>query len=457
MTALQHESRANAERVADWIESLPYVTDILRLPDLHMKDGMEAPSSLVVATDNVIVPHLVSESINDGMGVIATDLHVEDLGAAGATDFLRWMNQAGALTKSKPSRYSWSRGLLEAACRQGAAPLLEHYRLDPSFLDAIEDGGRSVPGDLTHDQFTAAVPRYLRRTRLTRSEIGLNFGGNHFLEVQAVDEIADSVTAASWSLRHGQVVVMYHLGPGPLGSILSNLYAFRAKPQLHRKLGYAFFRNLLHLSRGRDHHRTFSAFNKWLTLDPASQQGMAYANALKVINNYGFAYRTATMAAIVDALQEVTGADRDSNRLIVDMSHNMLQPETINGRERWVSRHNCCRPVPGFPGIVAGSHQVPSCLTIGPEGTGSKLSGYDHGVGFLIDQVQTGGGIPADPRGLQIRRLSMTRGTDQLHEERVMPLLERQPLDDAMSTLSESGMARPVAYLRPLATLKHKT
>ncbi len=457
MTALQHESLATAEQVADWIEGLPYVARTLRLPDLHMKDGMEAPSSLVVATDNVIVPHLVSESINDGMGVISTQLHVDDLGPTGATDILRWMNEAGALTKAKPSRYSWSRGLLEAACRQGAAPLLDHYRLDPSFVKAIEGGGRSLDRDLTYEELTSAVPSYLRRTKLTRSEIGLNFAGNHFLEVQAVDDIVDAGTAESWGLRPGQVVVMYHLGPGPLGSILSNLYAFRAKPQLHRKVGYAFFRSVLHVSRGRDHHRTFSSFNKWLTLEPESDQGMAYALALNVINNYGYAYRTASMAAIVDAVQEVAGADRDSNRLIVDMSHNMLQPETIDGREYWVSRHNCCRPVPGFPGIVAGSHQVPSCLTIGPEGTDTTLSGYDHGVGFLIERAQANGGISADSRGHQIRRLSMTRGTQQIHEERVLPLLERTPLDDAMATLSTDGMARPVAYLRPLATLKHKT
>jgi tRNA-splicing ligase RtcB len=457
MTTLHHESLATAEQVADWIESLPYVTETLRLPDLHMKDGMEAPSSLVVATDNVIVPHLVSESINDGMGLIATDIDVEDLGPDGATAILRRINEEGALTKAKPSRYSWSTALLEAACREGAAPLLDHYRLDQSFVDSIEGGGRSLPRPLTFDEFVAAVPRYLRRTKLTRSEIGLNFAGNHFLEVQTVDEIVDPAVASEWGVRPGQVVVMYHLGPGPLGSILSNLYAFRAKPQLHRKVGYAFFRNVLHMSRGRDHHRTFSAFDKWLTLDPDSEQGAAYASALNVINNYGFAYRTASMAAIIDAVHEITGAARESNRLIVDMSHNMLQPEVINGKEAWVSRHNCCRPAPGMPGIVAGSHQVPSCLTTGPNGTDSKLSGYDHGVGFLIEQAHANGGIAADPRNLEIRRLSMTRGTTRLHEERVMPLLERSPLDDAMEKLTADGMASPVAYLRPLATLKHKT
>lgn len=456
MTALRHPSLAEAERRAEWIEGLPYVTDVLRLPDLHMKDGMEAPSSLVVATDNVIVPHLVSESINDGMGLVATDLVSDDLAADDATTILRRMNAAGALTKAKPSRYSWTPEVLEAACREGAAPLLEHYRLDIAFIEHIEDGGRSLPGPLTYGEFTSAVPRYLRGTKLTRSEIGLNFAGNHFLEIQTVDEIADAKACERWGLRPGQIVVMYHLGPGPLGSILSNLYAYRAKPQLHRKLGYAFFRNVLHMGKGRDQHRTFSALNKWLTLDPDSVEGVAYANTLNVIKNYGFAYRMATIAAIFDAVHEVTGAERDSNRLVVDMSHNMLQPEMIDEKTRWVSRHNCCRPRPGMPGIVAGNHQVPSCITIGPPGCDAKLSGYDHGVGFLIDQAQLDDELGADPRGLEVRRLSMTRGTSRLLEEKVLPLLNRSPLDSALQRLSDAEMTRPVAFLRPLATLKHK-
>ncbi len=451
------EASATAASVAERIERLPYVTGTIRLPDLHMKDGMEAPSSFVVATKDVIVPHLVSESINDGMGLIATDLSVDDLTIDQITAILRRINGEGALTKAKPGRYSWSPELLEAACREGAEPLLANYDMSLSFLDRIEDRGRALPRSLTRDEFLSAVPRYLRHTRLTRSEIGLNFGGNHFLEVQVVDEIVDENVASRWNLAVGQVVIMYHLGPGPLGSILSNLYAFRSKPQLHRKVGYAFFRNLLHLRNGRDHHRTFAAFNQWLTLDSESEQGMAYANVLNVIKNYGFAYRTATMRAIVDAVHEVTGSPPDSNELIVDMSHNMLQPEEISNQKFWVSRHNCCRPRPGMPGIVAGSHQVSSCVTIGPPGCDSVLAGYDHGVGFLIEEAQQKGLLDDDPRGHEVRRLSMTRGTQQLHEQEVLPLLARTPLDSAMRTLSAEGMARPVVLLRPLATLKHRT
>lgn len=457
MTSTLLDPLAKAETVAERIESLPYVVEALRLPDFHIKDGMEAPSSFVVASKDVIVPHLVSESINDGMGLIGTDVDAEDLSPGQVTDILRWVNEAGALTKAKPSRYSWSPDLLEDACRWGAEPLLAHYGLSSSFLERIEDRGRALPRGLTHEEFVGAVPRYLRRTGLTRSEIGLNFGGNHFLEVQVVDETVDDAAAAEWGLWQGQVVIMYHLGPGPLGSILSNLYAFRAKPRLHRKLGYAFFRSILHMNRGNRHRRTFTSLDRWLTLDSSSDEGLAYSNVLNVIKNYGFAYRTATIRAIVDAVQHVTGAPPESNELVVDLSHNMLQREEFSNESFWVSRHNCCRPIPGMPGIVAGNHQVSSCLTIGPPGCDEKLSGYDHGVGFLIDRENQQGMLQPDPRGHQVRRLWMTRGRPELHREDVLPLLDHTTLDAAMQVLSVNAMAKPVAMLRPLATLKHRT
>ena len=446
----------DASRIADWIESLPYVAGTIRLPDFHMKDGMEAPSSFVVATRDYIVPHLVSESINDGMGLIATGLTLDDVSPDQLRQILFRINEAGAQTKFSSSVYSWTPELLEAACREGAEAMIRHYGLPETFLDHFEDSGRSVDATLDRGDFLRAVPHYLRHTRLTRSEIGLNFGGNHFLEIQVVDEIVDSDTARRWAVEPGQIMVMYHLGPGPLGSILSNLYAFRAKPQLYRKIGYAFFRNLIHMRKGREYHRTFAAFRKWLAIEADSEQGAAYENVLNVIKNYGFAYRTGTIKAILDAVHAVVGTGSGGGDLIIDLSHNILQPEMIGGERLWVSRHNCCRPVPGGPGIVAGNHQVTSCLTVGPPGCDKNIAGYDHGVGHLLDAAQGRGDFGRDPREHEIERLYMTRGTSQLHETQTLPLLDRRVVDRTMTVLENQGSAQAVAMLRPLMTLKHK-
>lgn len=450
------DTSAAAEAIADRIASLPYVDAVLRLPDLHMKDGMEAPSSFVTASRGVIVPHLVSESINDGMGLLRTNVQADDLSSYQLAALIRFVNEAGATSKLATTPYSWTPGLLEAACRGGAAPLLDHYGLDARFLDAIEDGGRSTAEPLSLAEFEAVVPGPLRRTRITRGEIGLNFGGNHFLELQAVDRIIDDTESDRLGISPGELMIMYHLGPGPLGSILSNLHAYRAKPQLHRKAGYAVFRQLLHAMRGSDFRRTFATLSDWLEVDAESPQGRTLAATLGVIKNYGFAYRTATMKAIVDALDTVLGVGADDVDLIVDMSHNILQSETIGDETFWVSRHNCCRPRPGMAGIVAGNHQVPSCITVGPSACDTHLSGYDHGVGYLIDRARGGGELRTDPDGRTVTRYTMVRGTPKVHRVDTFPLLDATVTETAMGTLSSAGMADPVAYVRPLATLKHK-
>src|SRR5689334_544238 len=52
------------------MEALPFVDQILALPDVHQKAQMEIPSSIAVTTRDVIVPEFTSAAVNDGMGVV---------------------------------------------------------------------------------------------------------------------------------------------------------------------------------------------------------------------------------------------------------------------------------------------------------------------------------------------------------------------------------------------------
>lgn len=445
-----------AERAAARIAELPYVLETLKLPDFHLKSGMEAPASFVVACRDVIVPHLVSESINDGMGLVRTNLHIDDVGPDRLVDVLRAVNRAGAPTKLRPGPYSWTPELVEAACRGGAAPLLAHYGLDPCAIDAVEDGGCAAGGPLTGEQYRRIVPRFLRHSRVARNETGLNFGGNHFLELQVVDRIVDGAQARRLGIHSGQILVMYHLGPGPLGSILSNLHAYRLKPPWHRKVGYGVARSLLHAGKGRDRYRTFANFRSWNPVPTGSDVGRTLAMTLAVIKNYGFAYRMATVRAITDAVAEATGQDPTATGLVTDTSHNILQPESFGSEQVWVSRANCCRPAEGRPGIVAGSNQVGSCLTIGAPGCEDLLAGFDHGIGYLLERARAEGTLGEDPRGARTVRLRMIRGTDVIDRFEHLPVLRTRLMDDTVETLSGAGFVEAVAHLRPVANLKHK-
>ncbi len=446
----------DAKALADKISALPYITQAVLLPDLHIKDGMEAPSSFVTATEGVIAPHLASAALNDGMGLVVTDIDADDVTAEQLDAILVAMNRPAAPTKVSSTKYSWSPEQLDAAMRQGAGPQAKDYGLDDGVLDAVEDRGQATDEPLSEEDIVACMPKFLRRHKFSRSEIGLNFGGNHFLEVQAVDRVVDAETAERFGLAPGKLVVMYHLGPGPLGGNLLNLYAYRRKPPFHRKAGYAFFRWLFQASRGKAFRRLFGGFSDWLVVEEDSGPGRMLATAFHVVKNYGFAYRMGTVRAILDALAEVLNCGQDRAKLLVDISHNILQPERIDGKRLWVSRHNACRPIEGFPGIVAGSNQVPSCITIGPAGCEERLGGYDHGVGILLEKAIAAGEVAPDPRGLTTERVKMIRGTEQVHSRDPQPLLDATVIERAMTALTDANFARPVAYVRPLKTLKHK-
>jgi RNA-splicing ligase RtcB len=188
----------------------------------------------------------------------------------------------------------------------------------------------------------------------------------------------------------------------------------------------------------------------------ASGPGRELAQVLAIVKNYGFAYRMGTVKAITEAAREALGADAAAVRLIVDASHNMLQPETVEGERLWVSRANCCRPADGRPGIVAGDHQVPSCLIVGPPGCEDRLSGYDHGIGHLLAQARSADELTADGRGLGVERLRMVRGTTEVDRQQRVPLPQTPLLEETMERLAGAGFAEPVAYLRPIANLKHR-
>src|SRR5262249_38000912 len=87
---------------------LPFVAHVLALPDLHQKGNAEVPSSLAVVTRDAIVPEFTSVAINDGMGVVLTDLEARDATPERIAAFFRAVNASAAPHPLAANRYSLS-------------------------------------------------------------------------------------------------------------------------------------------------------------------------------------------------------------------------------------------------------------------------------------------------------------------------------------------------------------
>jgi len=436
----------------------PFVEHVLALPDLHHKPNAEVPSSLAVVTRGAIVPELTSVAINDGMGVVVTDLHAGDVPPAVLARFFRGVNEHAAPHLLAPNRYSLSAADLARAARDGGAAAVARYGLDARVLDAMESAGRvALPGpagSLAH-----VVPALLRHTPAGRCEVGLNFGGNHFLEAQVVEAIHDGATAARWGLRTGQVVITYHLGPGPFSGTLLHFYT-RRKALKGARVPWFFLAKLgFHFGprrHGSDLRRTWSVHfrrNGLTPLAPGSAAGLHLQQALAVATNVGFAYRLATVAAIRDALRETFGPPA-SARLLCDIPHNSLVEEAGADGPVWVARHNACRWQADRPAFIAGAHDVPSYLAIGHAGAPPELHSYDHGAGQLIE---------ADRRARQLAttrdatlRMTLARGPrGAVRALELVPVRSAQPIERLLDTYEQRGALARVARLRPLGTLKN--
>jgi len=445
--------RATLDRLA----ALPYVEAVLALPDVHWKGRMEVPSSIAVTTRDVIVPEFTSVAVNDGMGVVQTSLREEEMTPERVRAFFTRLNSHSAENFFDTNRYSIGPDHLRRVVKEGARALVGRYGMDERVLERMEDSGRmAMPRDGV--ALTDVVPLPLLLSRFSRSEIGLNFGGNHFLELQVVDEVLDASVGMRWGFSPGQVVVMYHLGPGPFGGTLLNHYAERGKLKDSRRplflASKLFFHYVQRAGRGRFGSKWASYFrrNGWTAVRAESEEGVLLRQAFAMATNYGYGYRLATMAAVRDAMREAVSTDVACD-VFCDIPHNSVREERGPEGTSWIARHNACRLAAGGPTIVAGSYDVPSYVGIGGAG-GGRLDSYDHGAGHLIDRHRDDGRL-APSRG-KVTRIRMTRGRNaRVVREETVPMRASEPIDRLMDCFEQHGIMRPVVRLRPLGNLKN--
>jgi tRNA-splicing ligase RtcB len=441
------------------IARLPYVERVLALPDVHWKEQMEIPSSISITTRDVVVPEFTSAAVNDGMGVVRTSLRESDLTPERMARLFTGINAHSAAHFFDANRYSISPGELRRVVTEGAAGLVSRYGLDPDVVDCFEDRGRvpaSADGEAPLDE---VVPLPLLASSFCRSEMGLNFGGNHFLEVQVVDDVLDREVAARWGFERGAVVVMYHLGPGPFGATLLHHYSRRLKLQTSRvplfMLSKLLFHYIQRAGRG-DASKKWDLhfrFNQRTAFPAESEEGRLVRQALALAINFGYGYRLATLRAILDGLHESISPGVRAE-LFCDISHNGVAEHHNGSSIESVARHNACRLESGIPTIVAGSHDVPSYLGIGSDRVEPRLDSYDHGAGHLIEHYRHADRLP--PASGVVERFRMTRGRGARilrHEQ--APVRSAEPIDRLMDCFAQRGMMHPVVRLRPLGNLKN--
>ena len=330
---------------------------------------------------------------------------------------------------------------------EGAPWAVEHGFGEPGDLDFIEEGG----------QLDEAEPSNITDRALERGtgQLGSLGSGNHFLEVQVVDEIFDETAADVMGLFKGQVTVMIHCGS--------------------RGFGYQVCDDYLKILRGAPAKYGIHLPDRQLVSAPVrSPEGQEYLSSMRCAANYAFANRQVLMAKTEKAfLHALRISPRELGmELVYDVPHNIAKMEQheVDGHERTVCVHRkgATRAFPpghamiperykpiGQPVLVPGDMGRYSFVLVGTEGAMKQTWGtVCHGAGRMMSRARA-----KKERSFQDLQRELDECGVVMMSQGHSTALEEAPwaykdVETVVDVCHNAGIARKVARLRPIGVVK---
>ncbi len=423
------------------------VAPALAMPDIHQGYGF--PIGGVAAfrlEEGIVSPGGVGYDINCGVRLLAASVDAEAI--APHLDAL-----ATALYRNCPSGLG-KKGLrplsyreLDAVLEEGAEWALRHGLAERDDLLRTESGGR------LEGARAGAVPD--RAKTRGRPQLGSLGAGNHFLEVDVVEQVFDAQIAQAFGLREGGVAVQIHCGS--------------------RGLGHEVCAQFIRRLQGVPQRYGFDLPDRELIAAPLdSPEGRDYLAAMAAAANYAFANRQVLAHCVRRTFEEVLAGKvrRFDLRQVYDVAHNIAKIErhTVEGRsmELIVHRKGATRAFPpghpdlpafyrktGQPVLVPGSMGTASWVLAGTKRAMEVSFGSTcHGAGRVMSRSKAKRTV----RGERVRAELKQEGII-IRAGSMRGLAEEAPLaykavDDVVGAVVGAGIARKVARLRPLAVIK---
>jgi tRNA-splicing ligase RtcB len=423
------------------------VGHVVVMPDMHQGYGF--PIGGVAATrlpDGVISPGGIGYDINCGVRLLGSHISLE-----AAEPFLDEL--ATALNQHCPSGVGEKGAVrmtdaeLEAVCRQGSQWALKQGFASEADLRWTEEGGCVEGADPT---------KVSKRARERgRPQLGSLGAGNHFIEIDLVEQVYDSQAASVMDLEKDYLAVQIHCGSRGFGHQICTDYVQEFQGAV-RRFG-------IHLA---DRELVCAPLN--------SPEGQNYLRAMRCAANYAFANRQILANSARKAFEQVlSGKIKDWHlHQVYDICHNMgkIETHTIDGECMQVCVHRKgatrafgpgapelpdeYKPI-GQPVLVPGSMGTASYVLVGTEASMERSFGSScHGSGRLMSRHEAKRNI----RGEQLRKDLEAEGI-HIRAGSMAGLAEEAPqaykdVDQVVGAVVGAGIARKVARLRPLAVIK---
>ncbi|MGD8794687.1 MAG: RtcB family protein [Anaerolineae bacterium] len=424
------------------------VKRVLVMPDAHQ--GYGPPIGGVVPTrypDGVISPGAVGYDINCGVRLMASELvaeevqdEIDDLITALYRNIPAGVGKGGGARKVSPRE-------MDQVLVKGAAWAVKAGYGRPEDLERLEEGGAMEGADPS-----AVSPRAKQRGG---PQLGTLGSGNHFIEIQEVEEIYDDEVARAFGLFQGQLTVEIHSGSRGLGHQVCSEYV--------KSLQGAVQKYKIKLP------------DRQLVCAPLdSPEGKRYFGAMVGAANYAWANRQAMAHLARRGFEDVLAGKVGSFDLhtVYDVCHNVakIEEHVVDGKKMklCIHRKGATRAFgPGHPAItpvyrevgqpvlVPGDMGTASYVLVGTRDAMEESFGTSaHGAGRTMSRTAAkrkihGGTLrqELEQRGIRVRAKSMAGLAEEAPDA-------YKDIDAVIEVVDGAGLARKVARLRPLAVMK---
>ncbi|MCK4456143.1 MAG: RtcB family protein [Thermoplasmata archaeon] len=441
--------RDNAlEQVAN-VATLPGILKkSMAMPDIHWGYGF--PIGGVAGMDpdeGVISPGGVGYDINCGVRMLTTNLTVKDVSPKlkELIDTMFTNVPSGLGSKGKVRVDSRT---LTQVLEEGAKWAVESGYGWQEDLEHLEEGG-GMEGADSGKVSQKAIDR-------GKSQLGSLGAGNHFLEIQKVDQIRNEEAAKRMGVNElDQIIVMIHTGSRGCGHQIASDYI--------RKMEVAYRKYGIELP------------DRQLACAPIdSPEGRDYFSAMACGANFAWTNRQMILHWIRESFEQVFGqkAEDMGLRVIYDVAHNIAKFEEhdVDGRRMKVCVHRKGatrafgpgRPEVtsdyrefGQPVLIPGDMGTHSFLLLGTDEAMAQTFGSTcHGAGRVMSRRQATRMFRADEVRSQLQRKGI-----YVHAASMKGIVEEAPdvykdILDVVKVASGAGISSVVARMSPMGVVK---
>jgi len=428
---------------------LPPVKQILATPDIHV--GFGVPIGCVLAMENAIMPPAVGYDINCGMSMLKTTFFKDQINL---TAVARALERSIPLGEGK-TNLSLGKKNFESTII-GGVPSIEaiskksnHYAFNnfdkaqfQRDLQHIEEQGQ-MPTDIN------AVPRVA--IEKGSSQLGTLGGGNHFIEIQYIDQILDKNLAQQFGLSENQITIMIHSGS--------------------RRFGYEVADHYMNVAAKQPYCADLSKMLAYIKTD--AKQGKNYIAAMQAAANFAFISRYIMTLITRQCFNDTFGPTEIE--LIYDITHNMAKLENYQNKQLWIHRKGATRAFgpkrmkntpfakTGQPVITPGSMGTASYLLAATDSSEQSLCSVNHGAGRVMSRsaatgkrrrgkITTQPAITDDQFKRSMKGITLITANKSRIKEEAPDAYKN--IDNVVEIIAGCKWAIPVAKMRPLVVLK---